>query len=581
MADLLAAARDHAERGWHVFPLKPGGKEPVVKWKERATSDHQELDAWWIGSRAYNIGIACEPSGLVVIDEDTPGEFKRICDALGVAVPGTYTVTTGKGTHHYFRAPAGDEIASANLRNRGYDVDVKASGGYVVAAGSTHQNGREYAAADPAAEVYELPVKLAAWLTRPARPTTADPFAETSQSLDAIQPGEQDDQLSRRVMGWRRRGFSEDETRALWWAVVRQSVTDPARPWTVADFERHWSGADRKVSAEEATATDALTDTPWFDVEAYIKAGMPDPPTPDVMLRTDGTGLFYAGQTNTLFGQAESGKTWVALATCAETIQAGRPAAFIDTDHNGPQQVISRLHLLGLSAGQIVANFRYREVDDASGLAALVKDLEASPVSFAVFDSVGGVMALSGASSNDPDEYRRVNARYFKRVAKTGASVLLVDHEPKDADRARSGASGTAAKRQEVGGTSLRVTSQRAFTPGQGGACTLRVHKDRPGGLRRACPVAREPLAGTFVMDARGAVRLTAPDGIGPSAAPSDDPFLSPTEELLRLFGSTDMPHAYGRDRARNHLRDALPSQYIRYGNEAWTEALRLWKTGA
>ena len=70
---LLRSALSLAARGWHVFPCVPGGKRPALRgsWQDHATTEPARIRAWWSRS-AYNIGIACGPSGLVVIDLDVP-----------------------------------------------------------------------------------------------------------------------------------------------------------------------------------------------------------------------------------------------------------------------------------------------------------------------------------------------------------------------------------------------------------------------------------------------------------------------------------------------------------------------------
>jgi hypothetical protein len=41
---LLGAALDAAERGWHVFPLVRAGKTPVVRnWEQRATTEKRQI----------------------------------------------------------------------------------------------------------------------------------------------------------------------------------------------------------------------------------------------------------------------------------------------------------------------------------------------------------------------------------------------------------------------------------------------------------------------------------------------------------------------------------------------------------
>ena len=70
---LRDAAVMHAARGWRVFPCLPGDKRPAVdKWEQRALADLERVRRYW-PSGEHNIGIACGPSRLVVLDLDTHG----------------------------------------------------------------------------------------------------------------------------------------------------------------------------------------------------------------------------------------------------------------------------------------------------------------------------------------------------------------------------------------------------------------------------------------------------------------------------------------------------------------------------
>ena len=90
----------------------------------------------------------------------------------------------------------------------------------------------------------------------------------------------------------------------------------------------------------------------------------------------------------------------------------------------------------------------------------------------------------------------------MKPLAMTGACVICIDHLAKNTESRAQGATGTAAKRRAIGGTSIRVRVTEAFVPGRVGAAHLLVH-DRYGGLRQHCPTGeREPVAGTFTLGA-------------------------------------------------------------------------------
>ncbi len=62
-----------AERGWHLFPVRPGDKRPAIAaWQHRATTDPTQLLKFFRTHPKFNAGIACGPSGLYVIDADMP-----------------------------------------------------------------------------------------------------------------------------------------------------------------------------------------------------------------------------------------------------------------------------------------------------------------------------------------------------------------------------------------------------------------------------------------------------------------------------------------------------------------------------
>jgi len=172
-------------RAWHVFPCRPGDKRPMTgRWEQRATADPAEAAQIWERCPDANIGIACGPSGLVVLDLDCHGELplpwrdepgvtdgKDVAAALaeraGQLWPTTHMVATPSGGWHlYYLAPAG-----AGIRNSagklGPLIDVRASGGYVVGAGSVTDVGTYEILSDPDEPVEPLPAWLLSLLTAP------------------------------------------------------------------------------------------------------------------------------------------------------------------------------------------------------------------------------------------------------------------------------------------------------------------------------------------------------------------------------------------------------------------------------
>jgi Bifunctional DNA primase/polymerase, N-terminal len=151
---LLASALGYAARGMHVFPVRVGRKQPLWdRWESRATRDPDTIRRVW--NRApYNVGVACGPSGLVIIDLDVlksgsdgppkpyPGAtcgtevLTALAKQAGQPWPITMAVTTPSGGRHLiFRSPPKTKIHNS-ARTVAWCIDVRACGGYVLGIGS-------------------------------------------------------------------------------------------------------------------------------------------------------------------------------------------------------------------------------------------------------------------------------------------------------------------------------------------------------------------------------------------------------------------------------------------------------------
>jgi hypothetical protein len=146
--DFLDIAVGCANRGWYVFPCWPETKKPMTPhgWHD-ASSDEKKIQEWWRKTPNANVAIACNPSGLVVVDIDhgLPAEDAGILLALTRAgLPSTYTVRTGRrpevGLQLYFTGGVPD-VGLFDLN--GLKGQVKSLGGYVMAAGSMHPDSGE------------------------------------------------------------------------------------------------------------------------------------------------------------------------------------------------------------------------------------------------------------------------------------------------------------------------------------------------------------------------------------------------------------------------------------------------------
>ncbi|MER8047131.1 bifunctional DNA primase/polymerase [Streptomyces sp. NPDC094032] len=154
--DTLKAERDKGEPHQR-------GKHPTLKWSACASNSRETAERWY-GTGLRNIGIACSPSGLLVLDDDTGTVLTDLCADHDRPVPRTFVVNTREGRrHHWFRQPQhplGNGLGA--LAGRGFDIrgGVTATseyGGYVVAPGSRHETGAVYEAVDWDAEIIPVP----------------------------------------------------------------------------------------------------------------------------------------------------------------------------------------------------------------------------------------------------------------------------------------------------------------------------------------------------------------------------------------------------------------------------------------
>jgi hypothetical protein len=142
------------------------GKHPAVAFSTAADINPKMIRMWWAGP-PRNIGINCGKSGLVVIDEDRLGAFKRYADEHGVKIPRTLVVRTAKGRHYYFVAPADIQLGNEAGALKDYSIDVRAGNAYVVGPGSLHQTGVTYRI-----EVALPPAPLPDWVVQAIKAKT-------------------------------------------------------------------------------------------------------------------------------------------------------------------------------------------------------------------------------------------------------------------------------------------------------------------------------------------------------------------------------------------------------------------------
>src|SRR6266571_7832292 len=112
--EIVGAALEYAERGWHVFPVhglrsdgrcdcgkrncRNAAKHPrIMAWTKEATTSYEKIIAWWEEFPTANVGIVTGcASHIAVLDVDDP-------DALGGCSSKTLTAKTPRGLHLYYQ----------------------------------------------------------------------------------------------------------------------------------------------------------------------------------------------------------------------------------------------------------------------------------------------------------------------------------------------------------------------------------------------------------------------------------------------------------------------------------------------
>ena len=173
---LISAALDYAARGWQVFPCHLDKTPATAHGVKDATTDPALIRNWWEERPHASIGLACGPSGLVVIDIDRDkggfASWAALKAAHGIDDGTLASRTGGGGRHLVYRAPEG--FRGKNSAGKlGPGLDVRTDGGYIIAPPSPHPSGSAYAWDRSHAEPIPLPVSLAALLESREPPRVA------------------------------------------------------------------------------------------------------------------------------------------------------------------------------------------------------------------------------------------------------------------------------------------------------------------------------------------------------------------------------------------------------------------------
>ena len=530
------------------------GKHPIsAGWQQTASTDSTLVDGWFKNSPERNIGVATgRDSGIFVLDVDGDEGYAALAELVAEhgELPETWSVRTGSGGAHFYLAYPDDVEIRNSASKIASHLDIRGDGGMVVAPPSVSAKGPYVvtdesdvaqapqwlvdlilAAAPKPKQLEEVPEWDGRELTEREESYLNGVVAGLCRDLSDVTEGRHEMiyRCGLRV-GSLTAGAGLDAEGAVE-TLVEAALSNPsiASVYTEYDIERTLKDGIRQglespsavpkpefefdeedfeewldeLDGEDAGGGDEDDEdetirSTWApcDLTPFIE-GTYTPPVADILMRSDGHGLFYAGKTHAVLGESESGKSWITLSAIASEIEAGNTCLYIDPE-DSPGTAVMRLKALGVSDEGLRERFVYVQpeiahnkgtADDKKAWRALMKHT----FSLAVIDGMNAILATYGASSDSNDDVTAFMNSVPNIIARrTGAAVAIVDHVTKSTDGRGRFAIGAQAKLSTLTGCSYMVDVRDVFAPGQPGVLEMRVGKDRPGAVRAVSTDARK-----------------------------------------------------------------------------------------
>lgn len=255
---IRTAAHELAALGYHLVPCTPGGKTPLIAWKD-SPSNSAVIDSWFdrFGPR-INIAIHTGKSGIVVLDADSLEAeewIARHCPPTPLRAR-----TPRGGSHHYWRAEPTPPPPAQNLFERG--LDVRAGNSIVLAppSWSRARKGHWTWIGDPQSPI-ELPSIATGLVQTSARviptfhnsPTRASPIRDITRwimSVESIQGSRGSNQCFRVACRLVDAGLPWDE--AWRWLCYWNASGKAIPPWSEAELQHKLADAFARLFKGDA-----------------------------------------------------------------------------------------------------------------------------------------------------------------------------------------------------------------------------------------------------------------------------------------------------------------------------------------
>jgi hypothetical protein len=486
----LDAALALAARGFHVIPIAADAKfPPLMKdWPGWATStDGLIADAWERNPDA-NIGIHCAGMAVIDVDPRKGGDDSfAVLDTI-YELPATLTTRTPSGGRHLFYAlPDGHPGVPNSVGTLAPGLDVRSTGGYVVAPGSEVATGRYVFEADvPIAlaptwlveRLGEIKLRQSEHLEVPDAPEEVIARATTwlARHEGAIEG--QGGDLHTYQTACRLRDFGISEAQALG-LMLEWNYTVCLPPWSPEELIRKIQNAYRYAQEEGTKLAVSAVDFPLpADAPVYFEAEMGNeavpfgpkanlptgaapytgppgstrrnkpqrlaefaadgPATPDYLIK----GFLYRQAYGVVYGVRSAGKTFAAL-DMAYHVAAGLPwmgrkvkqGLVLYLPYEGAGGLRKRAQALRAHYGPAdvpfyiqSARYNLRATEGRAALGEAIAALPEKPA-LIIFDTFAH--ALCGGDENSAQDVGEFNAGVAALIEHTGACVLVLHHPAK------------------------------------------------------------------------------------------------------------------------------------------------------
>lgn len=527
------------EGTWKQYTEERPSRAQITRWYE---TGRQGLG---IVCGKVSGGLECLEFEGSAIGAGLNNDYWRLCEASGLAgvlgriVVGYTEETPSGGRHLLYRCEeieGNQKLARrlATLEERTTDpnpvrvlIETRGEGGFVIVApsnGSVHPTGRPYKLLKGGFDqIATITPEERRGLLRVARALDKMPKLQAHVQEESTRPGDmfnRDPKSQDRILHllleheWTeiyRNGDAiylrrPDKDRGIsatlgyvapGWLYVFSTSTEfeaekgysPFQIYAILECGGDFAAAARNLrgeghgsTAESPPQTQEQGASTWQEesLERALKGDGPPPAT--ILHRSDGIGLFYPGRVNSLVGEPESGKSWLALLACVEVMGDGEHVVYIDVEDTS-DRLVQRLRLFGVPDDVMRNQLHYFRPSESfmSDGATILKTLIAvdNPV-LVVIDAVSEAMALEGLDLSSNKETTQWLNMVPKLLANLGPSVVLIDHVVKSKDDRGRWAIGAQAKLAHIDASYL-IDVVKQFAPGQPGELKMKIGKDRGG----------------------------------------------------------------------------------------------------